>query len=286
MGRPGRPRGDLVTDSGTPTPDFAAAQQRMRHVPEPVEPDAPLPAGESGAAYPVNEQHLEDFQVGGVERSLPPEEQLAQIVSYMENSYPVPNGADADENADAEAADRYLAALPDRLTHAAMLMLGSGLDHTMPGVAYGMDVEVHDLPELGARVFTPSSGAGDRWAVALNPGFGPRATEHHWRPLVAALAELSGTAIVDAPGDALAAARDVIAQQPATTCAIIAEQHSAEDPAGTAHIDAAPLLAPSPGYATAAIGDESAENIGVIATPEEYRRIVRDLADQLRATGS
>lgn len=272
-----------MTDSGTPTPDFAAAQQRMRHVPEPVEPDAPLPVGESGAAYPVNEQHLEDFQVGGVERSLPPKEQLAQIVSYMENSYPVPASTDT---ADADALDRYLAALPDRLTHAAMLMLGSGLDHTMPGVAYGMDVEVRELPELGACVFTPSSGDGDRWAVALNPGFGPRATEHHWRPLVAALAELSGTAIVDAPGDALEAARDVIAQQPGTTSAIIAEQHSTATAAGTAHIDAAPLLAPSPGYATAAIGDESAENIGVIATPEEYRRIVRDLADQLRATGS
>ncbi len=269
-----------MTDSGTPTPDFAAAQQRMRHVPEPVEPDAPLPAGESGASYPVNEQHLEDFQVGGVERSLPPEEQLAQIVSYMENSYPVL------ENAVADALDRYLAALPDRLTHAAMLMLGSGLDHTMPGVAYGMNVEVRELPELGARVFTPSTGANGGWAVAVNPGFGPRATEHHWRPLVAALAELSGTAIVDAPGDALAAARDVIAQQPATTCAIIAEQHSADTAAGTAHIDLAPLLTPSPGYATAAIGDEGTGNKGVIATPEEYRRIVRDLADQLRVAGS
>lgn len=264
----------------------------MRHVPEPVEPDAPLPQGEAGAAYPVNEQHLEDFQVGGVERSLPPAEQLAQIVSYMENSYPVPGtagagaGANDEESADADALDRYLAALPDRLTHAAMLMLGSGLDHTMPGVAYGMNVDARELPELGACVFTPSAGANARWAVALNPGFGPRATEHHWRPLIAALAELSGTAIVDAPADMFEAALDVIAQQPATVSAFIAEQHSADTPAGTVQIDAAPLLAPSPGYATAAIGDESAGNSGVIATPEEYRRIVRDLADQLRAAGS
>lgn len=280
MGRPGRPRGDLVTDSGTTTPDFAAAQQRMRHVPEPVEPEAPLPAGESGDAYPVNEQHLEDFQVGGVERSLPPEEQLAQIVSYMENSYPVPDSADAD------ALDRYLAALPDRLTHAAMLMLGSGLDHTMPGVAYGMNVDVRELSELGACVFTPSTGANERWAVALNPGFGPRATEHHWRPMVAALAELSGTAIVEAPAGAIEAALGFIAEQPATTRAIIAEQHSAGDIDRATRIDAAPLFSPCPGYATAAIGDGSAESFGVIATPEEYRRIVRDLADQLRVAGS
>lgn len=271
-----------MTDSAGHSPDFAAAQQRMRHVPEPVEPDAPLPAGDTDAAYPVNEQHLEDFQVGGVERSLPPEEQLAQLVSYMENSYPVPAGADA------EAVDRYLAALPDRLTHAAMLMLGSGLDHTMPGVAYGMDADVRELPELDAHVFMPGTGATERWAVALNPGFGPRATEHHWRPLVAALAELSGTAIVDAPANTLRTALDVIAQQSAATSALIAEQHSAGNVDDIAHISPAPLLSPSPDYATAAIGDADADtgHIGVIATPEEYRRIIRELADQLRAAGS
>ena len=277
-----------MTDSGTPTPDFAAAQQRMRHIPEPVEAEAPLPAGESGAAYPVNEQHLADFQVGGVERSLPPEEQLAQIVSYMENSYPVPTGSDA--HADADASDRYLAALPDRLTHAAMLMLGSGLDHTMPGVAYGMAVDARELPELGAYVFTPAGASENRrWAVALNPGFGPRATEHHWRPLVAALAQLSGTTIIDAEADNLDSVLDYIAQQHATTIAIIAEEHSTGLPDGTSHIVSSLLFAPSPAYSTTAIGgrDAGAGNamLGIIATPEEYRRIVRDIAEQLSRLG-
>lgn len=267
-----------MTDSPGHSPDFAAAQARMRHVPEPVEPDAPLPAGDTDAAYPVNEQHLEDFQVGGVERSLPPAEQLAQLVSYMENSYPVP--------ADADALDRYLAALPDRLTHAAMLMLGSGLDHTMPGVAYGMDVDAHELPELpelGARVFVPTDTSAGRWAVSLNPDFGPRAVEHHWRPLIAAIAQLSGTTIIDLPdpqrdGD-VAAVLDVVAKQRPATTAIIATQREAPD--GIALISAAALVEPSPDYAAAAIGHPG--TCGIIATPEEYRRIVRDIADRLRA---
>lgn len=269
-----------MTDSPGHFPDFAAAQARMRHVPEPVEPDAPLPAGDTDAAYPVNEQHLEDFQVGGVERSLPPAEQLAQLVSYMENSYPVPTGADE------ETVDRYLAALPDRLTHAAMLMLGSGLDHTMPGVAYGMDVdarELPELPELGARVFVPTDTSAGRWAVSLNPGFGPRAVEHHWRPLIAAIAQLSGTTIVDLPDPrrdgAVAAVLDVVAKQRPSTTAIIATQH--EPPDGFALISAAALVEPSPDHSAAAIGRPG--TCGIIATPEEYRRIVRDIADRLRA---
>lgn len=277
MGRSGRSCGDLVTDSATPTNDFAAAQDRMRHVPEPVKPDAPLPAGDAGAEYPLNEQHLEDFQVGGVERSLPPTEQLAQLVSYMENSYPVPSSTDA------EAIDRYLAALPDRLTHAAMLMLGSGLDHTMPGVAYGMDAETSELPELGARLFAP---AGDttptgQWAVAVHPeGFGPRAVEHYWRPLIAAVAQLTGTTILDldAPTtEAIDAALGYIAQQSPTATAILTaravEQHSAT------LIDATPLTHPTPNHSSAGIAENQA---GIIATPEEFRRITASVAETLR----
>lgn len=253
----------------------------MRHVPEQVEPDAPLPLGDASDAYPVNEQHLEDFNVGGVERSLPPQQQLEQLVSYMESSYPVP---DAD---DSEALDRYLAALPDRLTHAAMLMLGSGLDHTMPGVAYGMHVEMRDIPEIGARVFAPAGNSQasrtGHWAVSCHPGFGPRALEHYWRPLVAAVAQLSGVTIVDVdtPGaDSITAALGFVAKQNPTATALLAANrtpNNVADQHSVSVVDAAPLLNPADGYMASQIGDGP----GIIATPEEFRRIVRDAAQKL-----
>lgn len=261
--------------------DHTAAQDRMRHIPEPVEPDAPLPQGSAGDAYPVNEQHLEDFNVGGVERSLPPQQQLEQLVSYTESSYPVPDAADE------EALDRYLAALPDRLTHAAMLMLGTGLDHTMPGVAYGTEVAVREHPGIAARIFAPADNTqiphSSPWAVSAHPGFGPRAHEHYWRPLVAAVAQLSGATIVDVDNsdpDSLAAALEFAqSHSPAATAVWaagdnmreFAEQHS------VTFVDAAALVQPADGYTTSSIG----AGPGIIATPEEFRRIVRDTAGEL-----
>lgn len=296
--------------SESPASGFSAAQERMRHVPEPLQPDAPLPQGEVGAVYPVNEQHLEDFQVGGVERSLPPAEQLAQLVSFMESSYPLPGstragiGADS-TGADTDAVDRYLAALPDRLTHAAMLMLGSGLDHTMPGVAYGMDVDARDLPDLGARVFVPAGSAqpAGRWAVALHPGFGPRAVEHYWRPLVAAVAQLSGTTIVDlndtcgsgARGTLNEAFEYIAAQNPSDArvtvwaagggAALLAEQHPADSVVLTFPVSGPPAGPGGKPVQVRTTGDYAVAQAGpgIIATPEEYRRIVRDIADDLRA---
>ena len=296
--------------SESPASGFSAAQERMRHVPEPVEPDAPLPQGEAGAAYPVNEQHLEDFQVGGVERSLPPAEQLAQLVSYMESSYPLPSSdssgsTSADSTSADDVDDRYLAALPDRLTHAAMLMLGSGLDHTMPGVAYGMDVDARDLPDLDARVFIPAGSAQPtgRWAVALHPDFGPRAVEHYWRPLVAAVAQLSGTTIVDLDDTCGSGARGTLneafeyiaAQNPSDArvtvwaagdgAALLAEQHPADSVVLTFPVSGPPAGSGGKPVLVRTTGDYTVAQAGpgIIATPEEYRRIVRDIADDLRA---
>lgn len=249
----------------------------MRHIPEQVEPDAPLPQGSSDDAYPVNEQHLADFNVGGVERSLPPEQQLEQLLSYMESSYPVPAASDP------EAVDRYLAALPDRLTHAAMLMLGSGLDHTMPGVAYGAEVEIKELSDLGATLFVPS-GETERsggWAVSAHPGLGPRARDHYWRPLVAAVAQLSGIPVVDvdSPED-VDTALDFCARKSSTPVTVwgatenaraVAEQHSVP------FVDAGPLVHPVDGSVSTGIGTGP----GIIATPEEFRRITRDAAQKL-----
>lgn len=191
---------------------FRDAQDRMRHVPEPVEQPAPLPAGDEG---PLNDQGSTDFNVGGVERSLTREQQLEQLVSYMNATYPAPDTTPpwAGGAGDPADADRYMALLPDRITHAAMLMLGSALDHTMPGVAYGTKIaKTRDLPALSdipdtpgepvipARIFVPEERSG-RWAVSLHPGGFWRgsgaALEMRWRPEVAAAAHLSGTTILD-----------------------------------------------------------------------------------------
>ena len=48
--------------------------------------ESSLQPGAEGAHYPLNEQGSEEFQVGGVERTLPESEQLAQLVSYIEAS--------------------------------------------------------------------------------------------------------------------------------------------------------------------------------------------------------
>ena len=141
---------------------------------------AELKQGKLDDAYPINHQGSDDFQVGGAERSLPDELQLEQLVSYLEATYDT-------------QAEQFLALLPDRITHASMLMLGSAVDHTMPGVAFlgAVAVSAH---ELGA-VFTPSAPTG-AWAVSCY--LGPRnAREHAWRPEVAGAVELSGTTILD-----------------------------------------------------------------------------------------
>lgn len=135
-----------------------------------------------------------DFHIGGNEAGLSPQEQLAQLSWYISEHYPLP---DADDDREM---DRWVARLPDRLTHAAMLVLGSALDHSMPGVSMLGGVSVRALPELRAARFTPSRPTG-RFAVSLHGGAFRRgagiALDNAWRPEVAAAAELSGTTIVD-----------------------------------------------------------------------------------------
>lgn len=143
-----------------------------------------------------------EFRVGGHEQELAPEEQLEQLASYIDAHYELPDFRPpwAGGAGDPDPADSYIARLPDRTTHAAMLMLGSAVDHSMPGVAYTRDVEVTDVPELGAQMFTPPDPTG-AWAVSLHSGGWWRgsgdALEFSWRPEVAAAAALSGTIILD-----------------------------------------------------------------------------------------
>lgn len=150
----------------------------------------------------TNATEREQFRIGGHEQELSQEQQLAQLTSYIEAHYELPDFTPpwAGGAGDPDPADSYIARLPDRITHAAMLMLGSAVDHAMPGVAYAGDVAVTDVPELGGQLFTPSEPTGN-WAISFHSGGWWRgsgdALEFSWRPEVAAAAELSGTIILD-----------------------------------------------------------------------------------------
>lgn len=143
-----------------------------------------------------------EFQVGGQDRELSEHEQLEQLASYIHAHYEAPakNPPWSDDPSDPLPADTFDARLPDRITHAAMLMLGSGLDHSMPGVAFIDGVTTTDVPELPAQVFHPAEPNG-AFGIALHPGGwwkgGGVAMEYAWRPEVAAVANLSGVTMVD-----------------------------------------------------------------------------------------
>lgn len=170
----------------TPTPPVSSRPP----VPDPSLPDEAREAAERAA-----------FRVGGWEDSLSDHEQLEQLGSYLDAHHPRPDltppwqgGTTAPTDA-----DNYFARLPDRTTHAAMLMLGSGLDHSMPGVAFPGEVTLRELPDLRSCICEPSQPIG-RWAIALRGGWwygSGTARDIAWRPLVAGVAELSGLTILD-----------------------------------------------------------------------------------------
>lgn len=154
------------------------------------------------SAEQQEERFRQEFEVGGIDRELSEEAQLEQLASYFDAHYPLPDFTPpwAGGTGDPDPADRYIAHLPDRTTHTAMLMLGSAVDHSMPGIAYLGEVSVESAPEVGGEVFVPSNPSG-RWAVSFHSGGWWRgsgdALEFQWRPEVAAAAELSGTTILD-----------------------------------------------------------------------------------------
>ncbi|MFP7365185.1 alpha/beta hydrolase fold domain-containing protein [Corynebacterium callunae] len=150
----------------------------------------------------LEQRFRDEFEVGGKDRQLSDEQQLEQLGTYINAHYPLPDFTPpwAGGAGDPDPADRYIAHLPDRITHSSMLMLGSGLDHSMPGVAFIGGVSVQDAPEIDAAIFLPSKPSG-HWAITFHSGGWWRgsgdALEMQWRPEVAAAAELSGTTIVD-----------------------------------------------------------------------------------------
>lgn len=194
------------------------------------------------------EKHRAEFRVGGVEREMPAEEQLEQLYSYIDAHYDLPDFTPPWKggSGDPDPADNYIARLPDRITHAAMLMLGSGLDHSMPGVVWAEGIEVSEVPEVAGRLFTPSEPTG-AWAVSFHSGGWWRgsgnALEIAWRPEVAAAAQRSGTVILDldyplAPQSTLADMNDRVRKAVG-----VAKHHNATSITGWGYSSGAALAA-------------------------------------------
>ncbi|MDK8511368.1 hypothetical protein QP948_08175 [Corynebacterium bovis] len=175
-------------------------------------------AGTTGRA-----QQAEDIPVaapsGDVQEGvapLTPEGQLTQLVQFMEDSYPemweavaAGPGEGDDAAARTDRVERLWARLPDLLSHSSQLVLGAGLDHSMPGVAFtrtGPEPTPFAVPgtQVTGTVLTPSGVPTPRTgavAVALHGGpgwFGDGASHDQlWLPLFAALAEQSGVTVID-----------------------------------------------------------------------------------------
>ncbi|HAT1134151.1 alpha/beta hydrolase [Corynebacterium striatum] len=138
------------------------------------------------------------WEIGGQDRQLSEEEQLDQLYSYLQVHYPLPDFRPPWAGGGSPDADRYCALLPDRITQASMMVLGTAVDHSLPGTKFTDGITQRDT-EVGA-IFEPTAPNG-KWAVSLHSGGWWRgdgnALEMQWRPEVAAAAQLSGTTIID-----------------------------------------------------------------------------------------
>lgn len=149
----------------------------------------------------------DEFQIGGHEREMPESERLEQLASFIDAHYDKPAGWEAEADAaqsgtdhpgnqlaDARAEiENYLARLPDRITHAAMIMLGSAVDHSLPVTAYAQGIETRD-DEFG-RWYLPENPRGVAVAVVGGWWYAGAAREMSWEPEIAALAGYSQRAI-------------------------------------------------------------------------------------------
>ncbi|ACR17206.1 hypothetical protein ckrop_0428 [Corynebacterium kroppenstedtii DSM 44385] len=146
---------------------------------------------------------------------LTPEQQLDQIASFISVHYkevwdiissPGDFSAEREQQAPGEQrqlqedAEQTVGRLNDIVTHTSQLVLGVGLDHSIPGVAFTSNGPDMHTVDGNTAVFVPSTPTG-RIAVSLHGGPGWHGSgqelEIFWRPTIAAIAELSGTTIID-----------------------------------------------------------------------------------------
>ncbi|MDY3126683.1 MAG: alpha/beta hydrolase fold domain-containing protein [Corynebacterium sp.] len=143
------------------------------------------------------------WEIGGHDTPLTPIDQLEQLASHLDAHYPAPDFTPpwAGGTGDATQADNYCAKLPDRVTSASMVLLGAGLDHSMPGVAFTEGITVtHPAADL-AEFIASDLCRPDTWVISLHPGGwwrgSAQALEMQWRPEVAAVANLAGCHALD-----------------------------------------------------------------------------------------
>lgn len=141
----------------------------------------------------------DDFQIGGHEREMPESERLEQLASFIDAHYDKPAGWEAEAAHTGSVEQRmelenYLARLPDRITHAAMIMLGSAVDHSLPVTAYAQGIDTRD-DEFG-RWYLPDNPRGVAVAVVGGWWYAGAAREMSWEPEIAALAGYSQRAVL------------------------------------------------------------------------------------------
>lgn len=175
-----------------------------------ADPDETVPLEQTDPAT-LPKGHPVDVQAG--RDGISPREQLTQLLTFFEDSYPeifrsltTDEAADAPDGVTAELKDRterLWARVPDLITHCSLLVLGAGLDHAMPTSAFlktGPSAEPVTVAGVPGTVLTPREPTG-AVAVSLHggPGWFGDAESHDqlWLPLFAALAEKSGVTVVD-----------------------------------------------------------------------------------------
>lgn len=141
---------------------------------------------------------------------LPQLTQLSQLVWYLNEHHPIPSTPNASSTED-EWQDWafWYHRLPDQLTHTAMMLLGTAVDHTMPHVAATADVTTADTA-IGTMFFDEAN-TSDTVVLAFadehsHPAMRlPR--EFAWHPLLAAIAATAKVRIIAVTAEGPAAAQ-------------------------------------------------------------------------------
>ncbi|WP_347285199.1 alpha/beta hydrolase [Corynebacterium stationis] len=150
----------------------------------------------------ANDADNHPWHIGGYDHVMSQEDQLEQLYSHLEAHFPLPDFTPPWKggSGDPAAADNYSAKLMDRITQSSMMLLGSAVDHAMPGVAFTDGIDV-SYPGEGLAQFTPAEKTSTTWIVSFHSGGWWRgsgaALEIQWQPEVAAVANLAGVVAVD-----------------------------------------------------------------------------------------
>lgn len=156
----------------------------------------------------VNDVENQQWHIGGYDHKMSQEDQLEQLYSHLEAHFPLPDFTPPWKGGagDPLPADNYSAKLTDRITQSSMMVLGTAVDHAMPGVAFTDGINV-TTPSAGLTQFTPSGQddnelSSSTWIVSFHSGGWWRgsgaALEMQWQPEVAAVANLAGVTALDA----------------------------------------------------------------------------------------